>query len=134
MFLIYVCCICLNTFYGRLSRTLTHDFHPSDLSSFAQCMLCLASFLFLHSPQNWLTTKRGRHIHINFEIIAQFMHFKHCLTIYPKTLQELRMLSSVTINCQLTKIVINPGSQSFCQYCNQCRKCHKSLWLLHREP
>ena len=28
-----------------------------------------------------------------------------------KTLQELRMLSSVTINCQVTKIVINPGSQ-----------------------
>ena len=28
-----------------------------------------------------------------------------------KTLQELRMLSSVTINCQVTKIVINPGYQ-----------------------
>ena len=28
-----------------------------------------------------------------------------------KTSQELRMLSSVTINCQATKIVINPGSQ-----------------------
>ena len=28
-----------------------------------------------------------------------------------KTSQELRMLSSVTINCQVTKFVINPGSQ-----------------------
>ena len=28
-----------------------------------------------------------------------------------KTSQELRILSSVTINCQVTKIVINPGSQ-----------------------
>ena len=28
-----------------------------------------------------------------------------------KSSQELRMLSSVTINCQVTKIVINPGSQ-----------------------
>ena len=28
-----------------------------------------------------------------------------------KTSQELRMLSSVTINCQVTQIVINPGSQ-----------------------
>ena len=28
-----------------------------------------------------------------------------------ETSQELRMLSSVTINCQVTKIVINPGSQ-----------------------
>ena len=28
-----------------------------------------------------------------------------------KTLQELRLLSSVTINCQVTKIVMNSGSQ-----------------------
>ena len=28
-----------------------------------------------------------------------------------KTSQELRMLSSVAINCQITKIVMNPGSQ-----------------------
>ena len=28
-----------------------------------------------------------------------------------KTSQELRMLSSVTINCQETKIVMNSGSQ-----------------------
>ena len=28
-----------------------------------------------------------------------------------KTSQELRMLSSVTINCKLTKIVMNSGSQ-----------------------
>ena len=28
-----------------------------------------------------------------------------------KTSQELRMLSSLTINCQITKIVMNSGSQ-----------------------
>ena len=28
-----------------------------------------------------------------------------------ETLQDLRMVSSVTINCQVTQIVINPGSQ-----------------------
>ena len=28
-----------------------------------------------------------------------------------ETSQELRMLSSVTINCQITKIVMNSGSQ-----------------------
>ena len=28
-----------------------------------------------------------------------------------QTSQELRMLSSVTINCQVTMIVMNPGSQ-----------------------
>ena len=31
--------------------------------------------------------------------------------IHLQTSQELRMLSSVTINCQLTKIVMNSGSQ-----------------------
>ena len=31
--------------------------------------------------------------------------------ISEETSQELRMLSSVIINCQVTKIVINPGSQ-----------------------
>ena len=40
-----------------------------------------------------------------------------------QTSQELRMLSSVTINCQVTKIV------NF-QNCTQCLKCHKSLGLL----
>ena len=30
---------------------------------------------------------------------------------YKKTSQELRMLSSVTLNCQVTKIVMNSGSQ-----------------------
>ena len=37
---------------------------------------------------------------------------KHVAREAPKeTSQELQMLSSVTINCQVTKIVINPGSQ-----------------------
>ena len=31
--------------------------------------------------------------------------------VIKKTSQELRMLSSVTINCKETKIVMNPGSQ-----------------------
>ena len=36
--------------------------------------------------------------------------FLECLMIY-KTSQELRMLSSVTLNCQVTKIVMDSGSQ-----------------------
>ena len=50
-----------------------------------------------------------------------------------ETSQELRMLSSVTINCQVTKIVMNSGSQLrtwIRQNCSQCLKCHKSLGLL----
>ena len=34
-----------------------------------------------------------------------------CCHLVRKTSQELRMLSSVTINCQVTKIVMNSGSQ-----------------------
>ena len=33
------------------------------------------------------------------------------IVLLQQTLQELRMLSSVTINCQITKIVMNSGSQ-----------------------
>ena len=33
------------------------------------------------------------------------------LNVFSKTSQELRMLSSVTLNCQATKIVMNSGSQ-----------------------
>ena len=33
------------------------------------------------------------------------------LVVNIQTSQELRMLSSVTINCQITKIVMNSGSQ-----------------------
>ena len=37
-------------------------------------------------------------------------NYQKCLHCH-KTSQELRMLSSVTINCQVTKIVMNSGSQ-----------------------
>ena len=40
-----------------------------------------------------------------------------------KTSQVLRMLSSVTINCQVTKIVMNPGSR-------KVLKSHESLGSL----
>ena len=36
---------------------------------------------------------------------------KHSQPDCNKTSQELQMLSSVTINCQVTKIVMNSGSQ-----------------------
>ena len=39
---------------------------------------------------------------IDYRFIARFLN---------KTSQELRMLSSVTINCQVTKIVMNSGAQ-----------------------
>ena len=42
-------------------------------------------------------------IFLNFPSIEKVM--------WKETSQELRMLSSVTINCQITKIVMNPGSQ-----------------------
>ena len=38
-------------------------------------------------------------------------HERAPIHVYKKTSQELQMLSSVTINCQITKIVMNSGSQ-----------------------
>ena len=52
-------------------------------------------------------------------------NFRTWVNCVIKTSQELRMLSSVTIICQITKVVMNSGSQ-FSQNCNQCLKCHKS--------
>ena len=54
--------------------------------------------------------------------------FKLKLNIVYKTSQELRMLSSVTLNYQVTKSVMNIQVLN-CQHCNQCFKCHKSLGL-----
>ena len=56
------------------------------------------------------------HEHFDIEQISEYIHIKRItrmnVRIYLyKKLQELRMLSSVTIDCQVTKIVINPGSQ-----------------------
>ena len=42
---------------------------------------------------------------------VKVLSYKASLHLKIKTSQELRMLSSVTINCQVTKIVMNPGSQ-----------------------
>ena len=49
-------------------------------------------------------------------ILDTFDSLLHCHTSFietslTKTSQELRMLSSVTLNCQVTKIVMNSGSQ-----------------------
>ena len=47
-----------------------------------------------------------------FMIQFGFYHiFQILAKLFAKTSQELRMLSSVTINCQVTKIVMNSGSQ-----------------------
>ena len=42
----------------------------------------------------------------------RFIPVKTKLSDFDQTSQELRMLSSVTINCQVTKIVMNSGSLS----------------------
>ena len=43
-------------------------------------------------------------IHTNIQLTTETKKWN-------KTSQELRMLSSVTLNCQVTKIVMNSGSQ-----------------------
>ena len=47
-----------------------------------------------------------------FHVSMYQMSFNNIsLWFFLKTSQELRMLSSVTLNCQVTKIVMNSGSQ-----------------------
>ena len=48
--------------------------------------------------------------YLDFILFPFYCVYDHCVCWW-KTSQELRMLSSVTINSQVTKIVINPGSQ-----------------------
>ena len=45
------------------------------------------------------------------KVIAMMMVMMVIVKLMIKTSQELQMLSSVTINCQVTKIVMNSGSQ-----------------------
>ena len=47
---------------------------------------------------------------INFKVKSRHVYWQKS-RLHIQTSQELRMLSSVTINCQITKIVINSGSQ-----------------------
>ena len=58
--------------------------------------------IILHIELTWTgkeKCKKGPSLHCIIDVL--------CL----KTSQELRMLSSVTINCQATNIVMNSGSQ-----------------------
>ena len=54
--------------------------------------------------------KRTKDCQEKYDRIIQTISYMRVLQ-YMKTSQELRMLSSVTINCQTTKIVMNSGSQ-----------------------
>ena len=46
-----------------------------------------------------------------------------------KTSQELRMLSSVTINCQVTKIVMNSGSQLSQVFRIALKRCSQNVFV-----
>ena len=48
---------------------------------------------------------------IKEEMSLKMYALKDVFRVGKKTLQELRMLSNVTLNCQVTKIVMNSGSQ-----------------------
>ena len=62
---------------------------------------------------NMITSKKSIH-NLDFVSVSQSYNTTEQviqLCQYHKTSQELRMLSSVTINCQITKLVMNSGSQ-----------------------
>ena len=67
------------------------------------------------STKNILTLQNYPHCHHNFRLsvspINGLSNKVYVLRAAKKTLQELRMLSSVTLDCQVTNIVMNSGSQ-----------------------
>ena len=73
------------------------------------------------------------------KVLLENTQYQEILIKLNKTSQELRMLSSVTINCQVTKIVMNSGSQlselySVSQMSQVSRialgRCSQNVWLL----
>ena len=79
----------------NLSATWVRNAHHSSLI-FALCRPCQHPSRTLGAQAVWPTQRCDDGI----------VHKRN-----PKTSQELRMLSSVTINCQVTKIVMNSDSQ-----------------------
>ena len=65
----------------------------------------------LNFAQNLFNLKSFEKNSVKQLLIYQFFEREKINSKMYKTSQELRMLSSVTINCQITKIVMNSGSQ-----------------------
>ena len=57
------------------------------------------------------TMSLAAHFFLRIVVFFCGRFFVYFLSILLKTSKEMRMLSSVTIICQVTKIVMNPGSQ-----------------------
>ena len=65
----------------------------------------------LNKTDRLLVQQVGHHHHWHQHHRPNTQNCWDSLEFSIKTSQELRMLSSVAINCQVAKIVINPGSQ-----------------------
>ena len=76
----------------------------NELDFYADCSVTTATQVSLK-----LTTFTWFTIFTGFTVPRGPSYYILC--DFTKTSQELRMLSSVTINCQMTKIVMNSGSQ-----------------------
>ena len=65
------------------------------------------------SPHNWWAAKNIAALSLDIQLAIHYLYglISVIWIVHTKTSQDLRMLFSVTIHCQVTKIVINPGSQ-----------------------
>ena len=52
-----------------------------------------------------------KEVYLLFILVVTFGQLPKISVIHTKILRELQMLSSVTLNCQITKIVMNSASQ-----------------------
>ena len=65
-----------------------------------------------HLQENLIMTELEEVVHFNFEnVMKEHKELSINSEIFLKTSQELRMLSSVTLNCQVTMIVKKSSSQ-----------------------
>ena len=75
----------------------------------------LHSLIVVNLENSWQEPSLKKHTYIlRIFYSVPYWYFWHIMILYGhtfKTSQELQMLSSVTINCQITKIVMNSGSQ-----------------------
>ena len=100
-----------NFTFGRWSVVLTLSFASSQASWSPACAF---GRLDIICSRQFLTILLSQQIE-GIEAMLDGQADQDQVTTYHehwmKTSQELRMLSSVTINCQVTKIVMNSGSQ-----------------------
>ena len=103
----------LQTFSSCIYKTFYNECKTRSINGQLQPLWNLISFRLFYLVANWISHYIKEEEEEEEEIISKNQRYWNCrqISFLQQTLQELRMLSSVTLNCQATKIVVNSGSQ-----------------------